>query len=393
MPRDPLLWVDLAREYSILGQTDPARRALRVAVALAPQNRFVLRSTSRFLLHVNEPSAAADLLVRSHLLRMDPWLLAAEIVSADISGRHPRFVRSGKQIVESGHFSDRDISELASALGTLELRAGRRRDVRKLLAKALVDPTENSVAQAGWIARHMDGFELPDTVLSVPRAFEAGAWEATLRGEYTEAIGLSWEWLRDEPFATRPALFGSWIASMAIGDYGEAAELVKAAAGANPGDPRLIAQLLYCRASDGQVEAAESLLEKLERTIRQGESGRSEAEWNVILSADRGLLAFRRGNHAEGRRFYEAALEIAVENRLAQFAASAYVNYVREEVLTNPGLQIPEDDLGRAAQAFPAATRGVVSKFIDRMRVLALASSGSGNPDLPSPRYSRRMLP
>ncbi|HUF51612.1 MAG TPA: hypothetical protein VMN60_12295 [Longimicrobiales bacterium] len=47
-PRDPIRMVDLAREYSILGQEEQAKAMLRQALILAPNDRFVVRSASRF---------------------------------------------------------------------------------------------------------------------------------------------------------------------------------------------------------------------------------------------------------------------------------------------------------------------------------------------------------
>lgn len=47
-PRNPLAYMDLAREYVALGQPLSAAKAVETALALAPNNRFVLRSTSRF---------------------------------------------------------------------------------------------------------------------------------------------------------------------------------------------------------------------------------------------------------------------------------------------------------------------------------------------------------
>ena len=57
-PRNPMLWVDLAREYVVLGQAGAARRPLEVALSLAPANRMVSFSSSI-----------------ERLLSMQPWPL------------------------------------------------------------------------------------------------------------------------------------------------------------------------------------------------------------------------------------------------------------------------------------------------------------------------------
>src|ERR1035437_9224895 len=51
-PRNAFVWTDLARLYVQLALTKPAERAIRVALALAPADRFVLRSAARFYLHI-----------------------------------------------------------------------------------------------------------------------------------------------------------------------------------------------------------------------------------------------------------------------------------------------------------------------------------------------------
>ena len=46
-PRDPITWVELSRIYTISGLTEQAKRSMTVALQLAMNNRFVLRSASR----------------------------------------------------------------------------------------------------------------------------------------------------------------------------------------------------------------------------------------------------------------------------------------------------------------------------------------------------------
>src|ERR1035438_8732025 len=47
--RNAFVWVELARLYTLLGQNIQARQALTIALKLAPNDRFVLRCTARFL--------------------------------------------------------------------------------------------------------------------------------------------------------------------------------------------------------------------------------------------------------------------------------------------------------------------------------------------------------
>ena len=366
-PRNPLLWVELAREYSALGQAPSTRKALLTAIGLAPDNRFVLRSASRFFLHAHDPEQAHSILTRSAATGGDPWLLAAEIVAAQARGIPSRLTKRATLLVHADHFSPRHVSELASALGTLEHQAGNRRRVRKLFSAALEDPTENSVAQAAWLGRHMPGFSVPGSSLDAPRAFEARAWEAVQKGEFSEAVACARDWLADEPFATRPALFGAWVASTALGDHSTASKFAKTALIANPGDPRLVADLLYNRASAGDIDAAVELLPTLERLIGSSDVDRTRAEWDVLLAADRGLLAYRGGDIQMGREWYRQALGIALDHGLREFGASALINFEREEALASPSPRPNVKALQGAIDAFPPPSRGAVSSFVQRI--------------------------
>ena len=329
---DPIRWTELAREYSLLGQEGPALDALRRATALAPANRFVLRAATHFLIHTGDADQAVRLLRRARRTREDPWLAAAEIAASQAAGREVRWARHAQRMVESGTFVPRQISELAGALGTLEHEHGNRRKARRMFDRALIEPTENTVAQASWLARHMRGFDAPQDHMDVPRAFEAGAWDAYTREEYVRAVHLSQLWLQDEPLSTRAALFGSWIAVTALGDHHTGAAFVETARAANPHDPRLIAQLAFCRASLGDLEAAEQLLtDTLPGAIKRYSGIRPAAEWMVLEAADRGLIAFRRGQLTEGHRHYSRAIELAVHHRLKELATVATLYYAREQ--------------------------------------------------------------
>jgi tetratricopeptide (TPR) repeat protein len=74
-PRNPLALMDLAREYVALAQPSAAIRPVREALALAPENRFVLRSAARFFLHTNDYEQAHDILRKAAVTKSDPGSL------------------------------------------------------------------------------------------------------------------------------------------------------------------------------------------------------------------------------------------------------------------------------------------------------------------------------
>ena len=367
-PRNPVLLVDLARDYSALGQLKKAEKAILQAVSLAPDNRFVLRAASRFFLHTHRPDDAHKLLRGADRTRHDPWLLAAEIVAAIAAEKTSRWVNLGRRMIDDGMIEPQHTTELASAIGTIEHSHGNRRQVRRLFAHALIRPTENTVAQASWISRHMPGFEVRRDKLQVPRAYEARAWKSVVEGRYTDAIEMAWKWLRDEPFATRASQFGSGVAAVALGDFQTATVLASAARMANPDDPRLIAQLIYCLASRDDPDEAERLLvDVLPGLIRRNPGVHSDIEWSVIEAADRGLIAYRRGHVEEGRFNYTRAIALARQTGKEPLRAGAFLNFVREEALANPGTEIPWARVTEAVTAFPTSIRPLYERFVQRI--------------------------
>jgi len=366
-PRNALPWVELARHYSVLGHVDAAAKALRIALSLAPNSRYVLRSASRFYLHARDPERAHRIVLAAPATTSDPWLLAAEIVAAEARGKTSRLVNVGSSTAYSRRFNALSVSELASALGTLEFKSGNRKKTRRHFARALENPTENSLAQAEWVCRHSVNFCPEGSNVDPPRAFEVHAWRELAAGNFLSAVTHSRGWLHDEPFASRPALLGSWIAAVALEDYDIALRLVESARIANPDDARLLVQEVYCLGSSGRVEEARALMPDLEQAAARGDATYTAAGWDALLHADRGLIAYRSGSLDEGRDAYMRALEIAAANRLQEAAASALINFAREEFRVSGTLPVPREQLTHAVDVFPATHRGAVSKFVERL--------------------------
>ena len=92
---DAIAWVNLSRTYTCLGQPRQAERAMRVALHIAPNNRFILRTAVRLFIHIGEHQIAHDLLINAEATPHDPWLMSAEIASASIANKKPRYIKRG----------------------------------------------------------------------------------------------------------------------------------------------------------------------------------------------------------------------------------------------------------------------------------------------------------
>jgi Flp pilus assembly protein TadD len=325
-PRNSILWVELARLYTLLALGDRAARAMRVACQLSPENRFVLRAASRFFLRNNEASTAQRLLRQAASTQRDPWLLAAELGIAAASGLEPQFVRPARRLLADDSISEFSKTELASALATLEFDNGKSRVGKQLIRSSLISPTENSVAQAVWAARHIGGLEVETHKLDVPRSFEARAYKLFQNLEWEAALRKATAWFKDQPFSSRPAIFASFISSSILEKYDQSIDILNASLRANPTDTALKNNLIFALINIGRLDEAEQLL----RAIRFESV---EPPSTVTLRATQGLLLFRRGFPDNGRLLYRDAMDEASRLGLKNYRALAAIFLAREELI------------------------------------------------------------
>ena len=301
-PSNALAWVDLALSYTNVAHSARAAQCIDVALSLAPENRYVLRSAVRFFLHIGKAERAFHLLQRSPVVECDPWLMSAELAVISLLGRSPKSIKSVRNLLSSADFSDYEISELASQFATIQYRDGRRSEARKLFSVALKSPTDNTVAQFRWITTHDNSFLVPSHGIVPPRMFEADAIKSSIAGHWSDAITSAWKWYGDEPFACRPTALGSYIAADITEDYEQARRFAEAGLKSNPGNPVLVNNLAYALAQLSDLSRAKEQLDTLK--------GRDLQPFELIAKlATDGLIAYRQNNLVEGRGLYEQAIE------------------------------------------------------------------------------------
>ena len=336
-PRNPILWMDLAFYYSALGQTELADRAVTVALSLNQENRYLLRSGARFFMHLGTPDKALYYLRKSNSGQQDPWIVAAEIAITDtIEGTSQR-MKSARTMLENKSYAKFHLSELASALGTIELKSGARKKGNKLFALALEEPTENTLAQITFLQnRHGE----PRGAISPDRSAQSFEAEAMLKAhnyDFDGALDASKKWFAYQPFSSRPAVHGSYIAGVALGKVARMGLL------SSPKDVMLKNNLAFSLASVGRVEEAKGVLEGIE------EDRLSESEKNT-LTATRGVISFRSEDHAEGRRLYGIAIDGFKKEKSTRLETLAKFFWAREEERIGSGLgrQMAEEAIKNA---------------------------------------------
>jgi hypothetical protein len=250
---------------------------------------------------------------------------------------------------------------LASELATTELRAGRLRHAKRYIQTALVDPTENALAQAEWVSAH--GVSVPDPHFDrVLWSFEAEALDALQRGEYDDAVRAGQSWQQDQPFAGDAAMFTSYVASVGAEDWELAATAAARGLVASPNDLMLRNNLVFSLANAGDVEGA---LRELRKIPRHVENVRQRA----TINATKGLVAFRSGAYAQGRLLYTHAADTFRFIGEADRERLARTLLVREEMLAGTR---PVDELLQKVRAMShGGTDGEFALWLARMEQIA----------------------
>jgi tetratricopeptide (TPR) repeat protein len=330
--RDPIKLVELSREYATLGSLKKAVRTMDIAVALAPANRFVVRSATRLLVHANEIDKAHFVLRHAPSLRSDPWLLAAEIAVSSMRERTSSNIRAGMQQINDTNYNPFDLSELTSALATLEMNNANSKVARKLFKQALRQPTDNSVAQAEWASRTMQNLNVEVRNYNVQRNYEALAWNDFAQGRMNNALEQGKSWILDQPFAVSPVSFTAMVASLTE-NFEMSKGILNFGLRANPENVMLRNNLAFALASNNEPELAESELERIDRT-------NTTIQESIVITATEGLIRFRKGFPDEGRVLYRRAMDIARENKESSYVMRAFVYLAREEVYAKTPLAI-----------------------------------------------------
>lgn len=322
-PRDAIAWVDLALAYCNEGQIGKAKRAMSVALGIAPKNRFILRSASRLYVHAGEHDRALSLLARTRVSQSDPWLAAAEIATAQLAGKSPSLVKRGIELIESGQFGPHDIAELTAAVGTLELRNGKFKKGKRLLYRGLAHPTDNSIAQIEWADRVHQTNLLRQSHLATPLSFEARTWSAYVREDIKASIDAATQWAEDEPFSTQPWNFLTYMYSCVTLELDVAIETARRALTINRDSDPIRNNYVLALARRGEIDKAEEILEQIRPRTEEA---------RVTNLATRGLVAFRRGQPEIGRQLYLDAIQLANKQiSLPWLSLRARLYYLYEE--------------------------------------------------------------
>jgi tetratricopeptide (TPR) repeat protein len=322
-----IYWIELARLYTIKGQLKQAEKCVTIALNLAPDNRFVLRSAVRFFIHIEEEERAIFYLRKSKLINSDPWLISAHIASSRLLNRYSPFIKKGLALVASKNYSDFDLTELASSLGTIELASGSFKKSKSLIELSISNPNDNSLAQFEWLSKKEQRLIFkPEQFINVKNPFEAFTYENFKKGNFKESFYNCIDWFLDMPFSKRPLAFGSYIATV-LQEYDFAILLCLIGLKYDNNDVEFVNNLVYNYCLKNEIGKAEKYLNQY--------FGKTNVEINhnevkITLQATVGLFYLRSNNTEEGKKFYEMAIENSLILKNNYYYNLAIINLTRE---------------------------------------------------------------
>tara|TARA_B110001454_G_scaffold181094_1_gene174952 strand:- start:3559 stop:4983 length:1425 start_codon:yes stop_codon:yes gene_type:complete len=323
-PKNYIKWAELSFFYATIGQTEKAEKCMDIAISGNSENRFILLSASRYFMHSENQDRALYYLRKAANKLTDPWVISAEIAISDTLGLGPKTYKQGNLLLESDKITDFHKSELASAIGTIESKSGLIKSARKYMRTALINPTENSIAQAVFLAPNLGVFDLGQSLLNSKVSFEAESRLSFQAGKYRESLELVKKWLKFQPFSSRPAIMGSYIASVALGDFEEGINIAKIGLLTSPHEFMLLNNLAFSLISLDRLPEAEEVLNRMPSTIQ------IKAESAVFL-ATQGAFEFRSNRIERGRELYQESISIFTELKDEVSKALATYFWKREE--------------------------------------------------------------
>lgn len=355
-PRGAIPYVDIARLYVIKGQLKKAEKAIRTAVAIAPDNRFVLRSASRFYVHNDEPERALALLRKAPRTQEDPWVLASLIAIETMQDAPPSYFKRARAMMDSTRFNPVHLAELGAALATLQLNTGHFKNARRLFNQSLSNPNDNTVAQAVWAANEFSMAISIDPDWLVSRySSEANYYTHEKIGNYTEALKCAQAWFDDEPFSTRPLQAGAFAACI-LGRYDVAEDQIRQALLLDPTSPDSKNNLAFSLMARNKLSDAVSVL----ADVYSSEMRTGNALSGHTL-ANLGMFYYRQGDRDNGNKFYEHAVSALDNGRQSSSKKIALAYWVNEATLAADP-RLPE--IVTQATAAVAGSDSVAAKIV-----------------------------
>ena len=298
-PANALAWVELSLRDVVVGKRHTAERSMLVALGLAPTNRHVVRSACRLFLHLGDRERAYDIVGNCAATQSDPWLMAAELSVADLADKRPKYFKQARRLMADENWVPRQTTELAGAIGTLELGDGHAKKARQYFRRSVCDPTGSALAQAEWASTELGEELVSNKMLYLaPEGDEARAFHLMREENLKPVPDVCMRWAEAEPYSIRPYEMAC-SATCLVGNHKRSIEIAERGLKIRPKAETLLNGYAFALAHLGNIEKAEKSLDAI--------GNENEGVW-FVSQANRGLLAMRKGRVDIGLDYYGKAI-------------------------------------------------------------------------------------
>jgi tetratricopeptide (TPR) repeat protein len=317
-PRNPTKWVDLARLYAAAGQDEKAFDSMRIALALAPEDRFTIRAFARLCIHTDATLDAIRYFSKNRSLLKDPWLLAtAESLSKIEDSPSP--LPKSVSLLSKGECEKFHRSELLEAFAMAEWMNGKERVAKRAFRAAWEVPSQSVIRHAEWFTRRNLPSLREETEKKFGESHEAASRAALRKSDVMEALRRCELWRFEEPYSVHPLAFESYL--LCIDERFEQVPMCfQKAESRKLMSPMLFFNYLFATLMLGNSKLGEEILTANESGLR------GDAEY--FLLANQGLLALTKGDPDSARDLYRRAEELA-EKRDQALKDRVFLHYCR----------------------------------------------------------------
>lgn len=330
-PYNPIVYVDMARAYTTIGESEKAERLIKLSLHLDPRSRFVARAAARFYIHIGDFDQAASIIHKTGFSKYDPWLMASAISIGMMLGKRSSYIKKGEQMAFSDNLTPFCISELASTIGTIEMEDGYRKASRNLFRRSLISPNDNSLAQVRW-ASHV--YNIPIDIndsIKISNGYEEMSYRFIAEEKYEEAMNSVIDWICDIPFSEKSVRLGYDISTIFMRNYDLSSKILEVGLKANPSNKDMLNNRAYINALSNNIEEAQNDMKKLEKICTIDEGGTIP----ICMTATQGLILYRTGNVEEGRKKYHQAIQMAQDLNDESVVIKAQLNMYREDIIAS----------------------------------------------------------
>ncbi|HFQ5049240.1 TPA: tetratricopeptide repeat protein [Vibrio vulnificus] len=337
-PRDSWGWMDLGFYYSVLGELEKAEHHTSVARNLDSNNSFIARAYARYSIHSGKPELAEWHLRNNPYLKSDPMIFSAymSVCNSYDVGRYN--VSDARKLVNNWQGDLSRKSELLASIGTIEIKNGAINKGKKLINQALESPSENVISHVSWLNhKHKINFNQD---LSENVSLEKNVNDLYSRGSFKECRDTLIKMYNFQPYSSGSISDAAYLSIIALNDL----DFVKSTS-----DNRIpkshmefseLNNLIVAKILSGELDTIYQDIEFLRKKVDS-----SDTRIVGTFTATCGMLLLKMGEHDQGQRLYEDAIDIFQKqnDERALCVVKYFYSRMLEEVYRDKSLLIKAD--------------------------------------------------